>query len=44
MSTAKKVLFIGIDILALGIVVLDVDILQSPTFQCGYNLNLTTQV
>lgn len=44
MSTPKKVLFIGLAILALGIVILTLGVLQSPvlwqTFQCGYDLSL----
>jgi hypothetical protein len=43
-STPKKVLFIGLGILALGIVVLAIGLLQSPViweaFQCGYDLSL----
>jgi hypothetical protein len=43
-STPNKVLFIGLGILALGIVVLSSAIQQSPafwqTFQCGYDLGL----
>jgi uncharacterized membrane protein YeiB len=43
-STPKKVLFIGLGILAVGIVVLMIGLLQSPafwqTFQCGYDLSL----
>ena len=44
MSTPKKVLFIGLAILALGIVILTLGVLQSPvlwqTFQCRYDLSL----
>ena len=43
-STPKKVLFIGLGILALGIVVFTIGLQRSPafwqTFQCGYNLGL----
>src|ERR687889_655109 len=43
-STPKKVLFIGLGILALGIVVFTIDLQRSPllwqTFQCGYDLGL----
>jgi hypothetical protein len=43
-STPKKVLFIGLGILALGIVVFTIGLQQSPafwkTFQCGYDLGL----
>ena len=43
-SRPKKVLFIGLGILALGIVVLAIGLLQSPViwkaFQCGYDLSL----
>ena len=37
-STPKKVLFIGLGILAVGIVVLAIGLLQSAIFQCAYNL------
>jgi preprotein translocase subunit Sec61beta len=37
-STPKKVLFIGLGVLALGIVVLALSLPQSLTFQCAYNL------
>jgi hypothetical protein len=41
-STPKKVLFIGLDIVVIGIAVLASGLQQSPTlwqaFQCGYNL------
>ncbi|HKG29921.1 MAG TPA: hypothetical protein VKA91_01515 [Nitrososphaeraceae archaeon] len=44
MSTPKKVLFIGLGILALGIVVLILGLQQSPTlwqvFKCGYDLGI----
>jgi hypothetical protein len=44
LSTPKKVLFIGLSILALGIVVLTLGLLQSPAlwqvFQCGYDLGI----
>ena len=44
MSIPKKVLFIGLGILALGIVVLTLGLLQSPAlwqaFQCGYDLGI----
>jgi hypothetical protein len=43
-SIPKKVLFIGLGILALGIVVLTLGLLQSPAlwqaFQCGYDLGI----
>ena len=43
-SLPKKVLFIGLGILALGIVVLTLGLLQSPAlwqvFQCGYDLGI----
>jgi hypothetical protein len=43
-STPKKVLFIGLGILALGIVVFTIGLQRSPafwqTFQCGYDLGL----
>ena len=43
-SIPKTVLFIGLGILALGIVVLILGLLQSPTlwqaFQCGYDLGI----
>ena len=43
-STSKKVLFIGLGILAVGIVVFIIGLQQSPafwqTFQCGYDLGL----
>src|SRR5215208_8084414 len=43
-SLPKKVLFIGLGILALGIVVLILGLLQSPTlwqaFKCGYDLGI----
>src|SRR5215212_2030898 len=43
-STPKKVLFIGLSIVALGIVVLALGLQRSPafwqTFQCGYDLGL----
>ena len=43
-SIPKKVLFIGLGILALGIVVLILGLLQSPTlwqvFKCGYDLGI----
>jgi hypothetical protein len=43
-SIPKKVLFIGLGILALGIVVLTLGLLQSPTlwqvFKCGYDLGI----
>src|ERR671918_406258 len=43
-STPKKVLFIGLGILALGIVVFTIGLQRSPalwqTFQCGYDLSL----
>jgi magnesium-transporting ATPase (P-type) len=43
-STLKKVLFIGLGILALGIVVFTIGLQRSPafwqTFQCGYDLGL----
>ena len=43
-STPKKVLFIGLGILVLGIVVLAIGLLQYPAiweaFQCGYDLSL----
>jgi hypothetical protein len=43
-STPKKVLFIGLGILALGIIVLTFGLQRSPafwqTFQCGYDLGL----
>src|ERR687889_1801306 len=37
-STPKKVLFIGLGILALGVVVVALSPSQSFTFQCAYNL------
>jgi hypothetical protein len=37
-STSKKVLFIGLGILVLGIVVLALSLPQSLTFRCAYNL------
>jgi preprotein translocase subunit Sec61beta len=37
-STPKKILFIGLGILVLGIVVLAVSLPQSLTFRCAYNL------
>jgi dipeptide/tripeptide permease len=37
-STPKKVLFIGLSILAVGIVVLALSLPQSLTFRCAYNL------
>ena len=37
-STPKKVLFIGLGILATGIVALALSLSQSLTFQCAYNL------
>ena len=37
-STPKKVLFIGLGILVLGIVVLAISLPQSLTFRCAYNL------
>src|SRR5919112_4451106 len=37
-SRPKKVLFIGLGILATGIVVLALSLSQSLTFQCAYNL------
>src|SRR5215208_6550647 len=44
MSTPKKVLFIGLGTLALGIVVFTIGLQRSPalwqTFQCGYDLSL----
>jgi uncharacterized protein YneF (UPF0154 family) len=44
MSIPKKVLFIGLGILALGILVLNLGLLQSPAlwqaFQCGYDLGI----
>jgi hypothetical protein len=44
MSIPKKVLFIGLGILALGILVLTLGLLQSPAlwqaFQCGYDLGI----
>jgi hypothetical protein len=43
-SIPKKVLFIGLGIIALGIVVLTLGLLQSPAlwqaFQCGYDLGI----
>jgi hypothetical protein len=43
-STPKKVSFIGLGILALGIVVFTIGLQRSPalwqTFQCGYDLGL----
>jgi hypothetical protein len=43
-STPKKVLFIGVGVLALGIVVFTIGLQRSPafwqTFQCGYDLGL----
>jgi hypothetical protein len=43
-STPKKALFIGLGILALGIVLFTIGLQQSPTFwqtfQCGYDLGL----
>jgi hypothetical protein len=43
-STPKKILFIGLCILALGIVVIIISLQPSPTlrqtFQCGYDLSL----
>ena len=38
MSTPKNVLFIGLSILAVGIVVLALSLPQSLTFRCAYNL------
>src|SRR5918997_6298455 len=44
MSIPKKVLFIGLGILALGIIVLTLGLVQSPSlwraFQCGYDLGI----
>ncbi len=44
MSIPKKVLFIGLGILALGIIVLTLGLLQTPAlwqaFQCGYDLGI----
>jgi hypothetical protein len=37
-STPKKVLFIGLGILALGVVVVALSPSQSLTFKCAYNL------
>jgi hypothetical protein len=43
-STPKKALFIGLGILALGIVLFTIGLQRSPTFwqtfQCGYDLGL----
>jgi hypothetical protein len=43
-STSKKVLFIGLGILAVGIVIIALGLQRSPTlwqtFQCGYDLSL----
>src|SRR5918996_3453318 len=37
-ATPKKVLFIGLGILAVGIVIMALGLSQSLTFQCAYNL------
>ena len=37
-STSKKVLFIGLGILAVGIVIIALGLPQSLTFRCAYNL------
>jgi LPXTG-motif cell wall-anchored protein len=40
-STPKKVLVIGLGILALGVVVLALNLSQSHTFRCAYDLGLS---